>query len=126
MSRLIVLTKKNLLRFVKNPKTLGFLIFIPVLYYLILGLIFGGISFADTTTNYTIGWVDADSSSASQENYQLDYLNQLIDSDISGINLINYTTEDKAKAAAEAGTISAYVYFPDGFEETLEERSKIN
>lgn len=41
--RLITLVKKNLLRFAKNPITLLFLILIPVIYYGLLGWIFGSI-----------------------------------------------------------------------------------
>jgi len=126
MSRLFVLTKKNLLRFIKNPKTIGFLVAIPVLYYLILGLIFGAVGTGDTTTTYNIGWIDLDSTNATQENYQLDNIYDIIDNNVSFINLQKYSTLDLAFKAAESGDIISYVVFPEGFEESLENRSKIN
>lgn len=126
MSRLLVLTKKNLLRFVKNPKTLGFLVLIPVLYYLILGLIFGGVATAGSTSNYNVGWVDLDNSTASRANYNLDYINKIIDEEIDAINLINYTSIGLAKEATENEEIISYVVFPQSFEERIENGSKIN
>lgn len=41
MSRLLVLIWKNFLRFIRDPITLLFLIIIPVIYYGLLGFIFG-------------------------------------------------------------------------------------
>ena len=41
MSRLFTLVKKNLLRFFRNPKTVGFLVLMPGVYYSLIGLIFG-------------------------------------------------------------------------------------
>lgn len=128
MSRLIVLIKKNLMRFIRNPKTLGFLILIPVIYYLLLGLIFGGIDFSDTTTTYNIGWIDDDTTN---ENYgihpqfNLSYIYEVTD-EINGINLVNYSSLEEAKQAALEGTITAYLYFPEGYESYLENRSFVN
>jgi len=126
MSRLFVLTKKNLLRFIKNPKTIGFLVTIPVLYYLILGLIFGAVGTGDGTTTYNIGWIDLDTTNATRENYQLDTIYDILDNNISVLNLQKYSTLDLAFEAAESGDIISYVVFPDGFEESLQNRSKIN
>ncbi|MBD3215449.1 MAG: ABC transporter permease subunit [Candidatus Lokiarchaeota archaeon] len=126
MSRLAVLTKKNLLRFIKNPKTLGFLVLIPVMYYLILGLVFGAVGTGATTTTYNVGWVDLDSTSATQPNYQLDNIYDIFNDKISAINLKNYSTLNSAFEAAESGDILSYVVFPEGFEEGLENRSKVN
>ncbi len=126
MIRLIVLVKKNLLRFIRNPKTLGLLILIPVVYYAMIGAIFGGINFEDTTTTYYVGWIDHDNTTANYKyhpNFKLDFINNFITTNVSGINLVNYTTQEVAKAASLNGTISAYVYFPQGFEKDLEQRS---
>ena len=49
MSRLLVLIKKNLIRFAKDPISLLFLIIIPVIYYGLLGLIFGSIDMQGLT-----------------------------------------------------------------------------
>lgn len=126
MSRLMILVKKNLLRFIKNPKTIGFLILIPVMYYFIIGFIFGSLSFADTTTTYNVGFVDNDSTNATRENFQVDYMCQIIDDNIESINLRNFTSETAAQNALEAGSIDSYIVFPQGFEEGIENRSKMN
>jgi ABC-type Na+ efflux pump permease subunit len=126
MSRLAVLTKKNLLRFVKNPKTLGFIVLIPILYYLILGLVFGAVGTGNTTTTYNVGWVDLDITNATQPNYQLDNIYDIFNDNISAINLKKYSTLNSAFKAAESGDIISYVVFPEGFEEGLENRSKTN
>ncbi|MFW9867827.1 MAG: ABC transporter permease [Candidatus Thorarchaeota archaeon] len=128
MSRMISLIKKNLLRFIRNPKTMGFLILIPVIYYTLLGLIFGGIEFGDTTLNYYVGWVDDDLTSANygiHPHFNLDYFFNTTN-EIEGINMLNYSSLDDAKDAALEGIISAYVYFPDGYESYLENRSFVN
>ena len=49
MSRLLILIRKNLLRFIRDPITLLFLIIIPVIYYGMLGLIFGSIDLQGLT-----------------------------------------------------------------------------
>ena len=128
MSRLIVLIKKNLMRFIRNPKTLGFLILIPVIYYSLLGLIFGGIDFSDTTSTYNIGWIDDDNTNANyfiHPQFNLSYIYEVTD-EINGINLVNYSYLEEAKQAALEGTITAYVYFPEGYESYLENRSFVN
>lgn len=126
MSRLIVLVKKNLLRFLKNPKTIGFLIIIPIVYYFIIGLIFGGLSFAGTTTTYNIGFVDNDTTTATRQNFQVSYLNRTIDENIESINFQDFSSESAAQQALESGTISSYILFPQGFEESIEYRSRVN
>lgn len=128
MIRLLILIKKNILRFIRNPKTLGFLIIIPVVYYAMLGVIFGGIDFEDSTTTYYVGWLDNDNSTANYKyhpNFNLTYVHDIIQKNVSGINLINYTTLEDAKKASLNGTISSFIYFPPGFEEDLEKRSYV-
>ncbi len=128
MIRLIILIKKNLLRFIRNPKTLGFLIVIPVVYYALLGFIFGSAEFEDTTTIYYVGWVDNDTTTADYKyhpNFNLNFINNFINENISGITLNNYTTKEKAIEASLNGTISAFIYFPESFEEDLEKRSYV-
>ncbi|MFX1572707.1 MAG: ABC transporter permease [Promethearchaeota archaeon] len=128
MSRLITLIKKNLLRFIRSPKTMGFLILIPVVYYALIGLIFGGIEFGDTTTKYNIGWVDNDTTTANyaiHPQFSLNFIFNITD-EIDGFNLINYTTIEEAEQAALDGKITSYVYFPNGFEAYIENSSMVN
>ncbi len=127
VSRLLTLTKKTLLRFYRNPKAMGFLIGIPVIYYLILGLIFGG-SDMSQMSSYSIGWVDSDSTSANHDlhtNYDLNFVYDVF-KEIENITVEKYDSKDDAKEAALADKINSYVYFPDGFEAYLERNSYTN
>ncbi len=106
---------------------MGFVIGIPVVYYLILGLIFGGMSVSQMSS-YSIGWVDDDSTSANYNihpNYDLDFIYNTL-KDIENITVEKYDSKDDAKQAALADKIDSYVYFPDGFEAYLERNSYIN
>jgi ABC-type Na+ efflux pump permease subunit len=128
MKRLLVIIKKNLLRFIRNPKSLGFLILIPVMYYILLGFIFGGINFENgQQTTYYVGWIDNDTTKADytrHPNYNLDEIFDILN-ETDALYLINYSSLENAKKAALDGKIDAYVYFPQGFEEYLENSSKI-
>lgn len=97
-----------------------------------MGFIFGGIGIGgDGAPNYTIGWVDDDTSKGYltipgyPEDRKVDYpiLNMTHDviDDIDDFNLINYTSKEKAEAAAFNETIIAYVYFPEGYEKSISE-----
>ena len=128
MSRLAVLIKKNFLRFIRNPKTLGFLILVPIIYYLMLGFIFGGIDFNDTTTTYNIGWVDNDTSAANYDfnpQFNLDLIYN-ITNEIDGISLERFKSIEDAHEASLDGKITSYVVFPEGFESYLENHSRVN
>jgi ABC-2 type transport system permease protein len=99
-----------------------------VVYYALLGLIFGGINFEDNTTVYTLGWVDNDTTKANYNfhpQFNLSYIYDVIQDNVSSINLIKYNSTEEAQKAALNGTVSGYVVFPDGFEEYLEKRSMI-
>lgn len=127
MSRLFTLVKKNLLRFFRNPKTVGFLVLMPVVYYSLIGLIFGNTDFGNSTSTYNIGWIDLDNSKADysiHSNFNLTFIYQVIEG-MDGIDLVNYSSEDLAKEAAIEGSIISYVVFPQGFESFLENSSSI-
>ncbi len=122
LARIITLTKKNLLRFFKNPKAMGFLLGIPIMYYLIIGLVFG--STGDQTTTYNIGWVDDDTSTADYSlnpYFNVSEIKNIIEK-IDNINLIDYNSIENATNGALDDKIEAFVYIPDGFEANLEDR----
>ena len=56
MSRILKLIRKNFLGFIRDPISLVFLIAIPVMYYGLLGFIFGSID-AQALTNYAPGFL---------------------------------------------------------------------
>lgn len=113
-----ILTKKTLLRFFRNPKSLGFLVGIPVMYYIILGLIFGG-SGTTGVSEYTIGWIDDDSSEANSYVFQLDTIKSTME-DLDNITIEEYDNKDDANEDALRDEIDAYIYFPEGYEASLE------
>ncbi len=122
-SRLMALTKKNLLRFYKNPKGMAFLLLIPIMYYIIIGLIFGGVG--DYVGNYNLGWVDDDPTTADYSlnpYYNVNELYTLINN-IDNITVKEYDSKEVATNAALKEEIDAFVYFPYGFEASLEERA---
>ncbi len=122
ISRIITLTVKNLKRFYKNPKALGFLIAIPIMYYLIIGLIFGSVG--DDVTTYKIGWIDDDSTTADytiNPYFNVSELYKIIDN-IDNVKLKEYYSNESAIKAALDEEIDGFVYFPNGFEEGLETR----
>lgn len=129
MNRLLVMIRKNLLRFIRNPKTLGFLIIIPVMYYLLLGFIFGGINLeSDQQTTYYVGWIDDDNSTADYRRHPNYNLNEILEilNETDALYMVNYSSLENAKEAALDGRIDGYVYFPEGFEEYLENSSLID
>ncbi|MHA1292382.1 MAG: ABC transporter permease, partial [Promethearchaeota archaeon] len=124
VSRVSTLTKKNLLRFWKNPKSLGFLIGIPIMYYLIIGLIFGSANSVEFV--YSLGWVDDDSTTASTHpEFSLDSIYEVFD-DIDEIEMHKYDSKDEATNAALEEEIQAFIYFPQGFEAYLEKQAYVD
>lgn len=124
MGRLSTLTGKTLKRFYRNPKSMGFIILIPIMYYILLGLIFGGIG-GGGLTEYNIGWVDDDYSTATNPQYSLDTLYSVFDG-IDNLNMSTFNTKTAAIEAALDDKIDAFIYFPDGFEGSLDNLSKVN
>ncbi|MBY8981437.1 MAG: ABC transporter permease [Candidatus Lokiarchaeota archaeon] len=121
-SRLITLTQKNLMRFYKNPKGLAFLLGFPIVYYLLIGLIFGSIGVDNTI--YNIGWIDDDTSTADYNinpYFNVSEIQKIIDN-IENVNLKEYDSIENANSAALDDKIEAFVYFPEGFESNLEAR----
>ena len=121
--RLATLTKKNLMRFYKNPKAMAFLMAIPIAFYVLIGLIFGNVGSLDTV--YSVGWIDDDSTDSvdSWNPYtNISNLYNLFD-EVSSINLIQYSSKEEARQAALQGNIDAFIYFPEGFEGSLDSRS---
>lgn len=125
IGRLGTLTGKTLKRFYRNPKAMGFLILIPVMYYILVGMIFGGASDSGLS-EYNIGWVDDDSTTAiTHPQFGLDTIYSIFN-DIDDINMSSYDSKDEATDAALADKIDAFVYFPEGFEASVENRSYVN
>jgi len=125
MGRLSTLTGKTLKRFYRNPKSMGFLIVIPIMYYILIGMIFGGVDNAGLS-EYNIGWVDNDSTTAATHpQFSLDTIYSIFD-DIDNLNMSTFSTKDLATDAALADQIDAFIYFPDGFEASIESQSYVN
>ena len=125
--RTTLLTKKTLLRFFRNPKSMGFLVGIPVMYYIILGLIFGGTGTVGDS-EYSIGWIDDDSTQANytiHRNFNLEVIQETLEG-LDDITVEEYDAKEEANEDALRDVIDAYVYFPEGYEKALEESSTSN
>ncbi|MGQ4875560.1 MAG: ABC transporter permease [Promethearchaeia archaeon] len=121
--RLTALIKKDLMRFFKNPKQIGFLIGIPIVYYIFMGLMLSNVSTAAENKEYSIGWVDDDTSTANHTlypNYNLDVCYNTLN-DLDNIKLEKFDSKDTASKAQINEEIIAFVYFPQGYEKSLEE-----
>ncbi len=126
-SRMITLTKKNLLRFWQNPRVIVFMIGMPLVYYLLIGMIFGSMD-EDTLSDHNIGWVDDDTSTADHSthpNFDLDFIHDLFD-DIDEMKMHDYSSKDDAIEAAIEEEIDAFIYFPEGYEAYLEKNAYVD
>ncbi|MHA1335355.1 MAG: hypothetical protein ACTSPW_06335, partial [Promethearchaeota archaeon] len=114
--RLAALIKKDLMRFFKNPKQIGFLIGIPIVYYIFMGLMLSNVSTAAENREYSIGWVDDDTSTANHTlypNYNLEVCYNALN-DLDNIKLEKFDSKDAASKAQINEEIIAFVYFPQG------------
>ena len=124
LSRLKILTIKTIKRFYRNPKGMAFLVLIPIMYYIILGLIFGGTG-AGGISEFHFGWIDDDSTEAvTHPQYDLDLIYNSFEN-IDNISLTKFDSKEDAQQAALDDEIDAYIYFPEGFEGSLEEHSYV-
>jgi len=106
---------------------MGFLVGIPVMYYIILGLIFGGTGTVGDS-EYTIGWIDDDSTQANytiHRNFNLEVIQETLEG-LDDLTVEEYDAKEEANEDALRDVIDAYVYFPEGYEKALEESSTSN
>ena len=103
MNALLSLTRANLKSFVRDRAALFWTIAFPVIFIFLFGTLFSGGGSAD----YKIGWVDLDSSAASEQ------LHQAFD----GVPVLTITPTDEAAGLASArdGSLDAVIVVPAGF-----------
>jgi len=125
MGKTIDILVLNLKTFVRDKKVLLFLIAIPILFYSMMGFVFGSGSFAQSV-QYHVGFVNLNNSTYTDEehpNFNLSLIYEILD-EIESFTLHNYSTEEEANQAAKDDVIVAYMVFPEGFEDDLIRRSK--
>jgi hypothetical protein len=110
----------NLKTFVREKKVLLFLVGIPILYYSMMGFVFGSSSFGSSIT-YNIGFASLEESAFSDDdhpNYNLSLIYEIFD-DMDSFNIYNYSSLEEAYQAAKDDIIVVYLVFPEGFEDNL-------
>lgn len=115
MAKWIDIAGKNLKTLFRDKKAAVFTILIPILFYCIMGLIFGSPSNTTTAYVYEIGWVDLDSSLSYSPTKNVDFLYDQIGS-LDAFTLKNYSTQQSAQTALQNKEIEAFIVFPEGYE----------
>lgn len=91
------------------------MILIPIMFYSLMGLVFGGQDTTSETYVYQIGWVDNDSSESGSPYKNLDYIADIIDS-FEGFDIIPFDTNLSAHEGLRQKDLDAYILFPEGYE----------
>jgi ABC-type multidrug transport system permease subunit len=109
---------KNLKTVFRDKKNFLFILLVPVFFYSMMGVLFGGLISDSGGYVYKIGWVDLDTTSANNMEHPTYNLTLVYDfmTDIDSFELKLYDSNDSAKIDLEEKTIDAYIVFPDGFE----------
>ena len=115
MVKFLNIAGKNLKTLFRDKKGLLFMILIPIMFYSIMGLVFGGQDTTSDTYVYQIGWVDNDSSSSGSPYKNLEYIADIIDN-LEGFDVNDYDLNESAYNALKNKDIDAYLIFPEGYE----------
>ncbi len=109
------IAKKNLKTLFRDRKGLLFLILMPIFYYGLMGIIFGGGNDNISSQLYQIGWVDMDNSESNNPNKDLNHLFSILnETDLFELQIIESNVS--ASKILDSGEIDAYIIIPDGFE----------
>jgi ABC-2 type transport system permease protein len=114
--RVLVLAKKNMKKFIRDPGTLFLLVLFPVVLTTVFGFAFGGIGESEPQS-FEIGVVNSDHSSDYSE-WATGFQSNL--SEIDGVVLVQYVDNETGQADLLQGSIDALVVIPSGFGESCE------
>ena len=107
MHALLTLTVANIRTYVRDRAALFWTLAFPLIFIVMFGLIFQGAG----QSRLTLGWVDADGSTASAELHERF-------ADQAGVTLVD-ASEDEALDQMRLGELDAVIVVPSGYGETL-------
>jgi len=99
---------RNLKETYRDPLALGFLLAFPLLFMVLMGVAVGG-----STPNFTIGIIDNDHTSVSQ-----DFVNEVL-TKVPAFEISTYEDTTTAMKDLKFGDLNAYVVIPYGFSEQV-------
>ncbi|WP_371804305.1 ABC transporter permease [Candidatus Lokiarchaeum ossiferum] len=107
---------KNLKMFFRDRKGLIFTILIPILFYSIMGIVFGGLNTdsEDGIYMYTVGYVDLDEQSEEMPYLNISFICQTIN-ETEGFTMIEFESNESAFMELKGSNIDAYINFPTDF-----------
>lgn len=107
---------KNLKTFSRDRKGLLFTILIPILFYSIMGIVFGGMENNNNESyTYSVGYVDLDTTSAENPYLSTSYICNTID-EMENFIMKEIESNSSALEQLKNKEIDAYIIFPQGFE----------
>lgn len=109
---------KNLKTVFRDKKNFLFILLVPVFFYSMVGVLFGGLVADNGGYIYKVGWIDLDTTSANNPEHPTYNLTLVYDiiSTIDSLELKLYNSNETAKIDLEGKKIDAYIVFPEGFE----------
>lgn len=111
---------KNLKIFFRDRKGLLFTILIPILFYSIMGIVFGGINTnsTDEIYTYTVGYVDLDESTDEIPFLNVSFICITLN-ETDGFTMVEFKTNESAFTELKGSNIDAYIIFPSGFKQYI-------
>lgn len=109
---------KNLKTVFRDRKNFLFILLVPIFFYSMVGLLFGGVISDEGGYVYKIGWVDLDnteSNNIDHPTYNMTLVRDIIN-EMNTFELSVYSTNESAKLELENKEIDAFIVIPDGFE----------
>ncbi|MBN2156321.1 MAG: ABC transporter permease [Candidatus Lokiarchaeota archaeon] len=124
MSRFWSIAVKNLKSIYRDKKSWLFILLIPIFYYTLMGLLFGGRVGSDFYI-YSVGFVNLDTNTmySNQANYNLAEIYAIIE-ETEAFNMGYYSDTESALTDLENEDIDAIVQFQERFQEYLNTSSQ--
>ncbi|MFX1262225.1 MAG: ABC transporter permease [Promethearchaeota archaeon] len=111
LRRITALTKKNLKMFTRQPAVLFLLLLFPLIVTATFGLAFGGVG-EGGATNFDVGLLNLDTSTTNTQ-WADSFEGNL--TDLEGITVLHYETNETGQAELLQGGLDAFIVIPEGF-----------
>jgi ABC-2 type transport system permease protein len=111
LQRILVLTKKDLKKTIRQPAVVFLLILFPLMITAVFSFAFGGIG-GDNTTTFDVGLLNLDENEQYSE-WSVNLVDNLTEIDV--ISLYDYTDNETGQIDLQQGNIDAFIVIPIGF-----------